>query len=189
VRTNWYSTPLPPGTQVRVRVAPTTVSIWHAGRERACHPRCYRRRQQVLDLEHYLDVLVHKPGALAGSTPLAQWRAAGRWTAAHDRFWAVLRERQGDQDGTRQMIELLQLGRQHGYERLTQALHHALTSGAHDAAAVRYVLTAPPPAPPVLGLSPTECAPADYATRPLPSVAGYDRLLVPGVAALLETEA
>ena len=189
VRTNGYSTPLPPGTQVRVRVAPTTVSIWHAGRERACHPRCYRRRQQVLDLEHYLDVLVHKPGALAGSTPLAQWRAAGRWTAAHDRFWAVLRERQGDQDGTRQMIELLQLGRQHGYERLTQALHHALTSGAHDAAAVRYVLTAPPPAPPVLGLSPTECAPAEYATRPLPSVAGYDQLLVPGAAALLETEA
>jgi hypothetical protein len=141
----------------------------------------------VLDLEHYLDVLVQKPGALAGSTPLAQWRAAGRWTAAHDHFWAVLRERQGDQDGTRQMIELLQLGRQHGYERLTQALQHALTSGAQDAAAVRYVLTAPPPAPPVRSLLPTECAPAEYATRPLPSVAGYDRLLALGAAAWPET--
>jgi hypothetical protein len=36
------------------------------------------RRQHVLDLEHYLDVLIHKPGAFAGSKPLAQWRAAGR---------------------------------------------------------------------------------------------------------------
>jgi hypothetical protein len=35
------------------------------------------RRQQVLDLEHYLDVLDRKPGALAGSTPLAQRRESG----------------------------------------------------------------------------------------------------------------
>ncbi|HRY16055.1 MAG TPA: hypothetical protein P5330_09325 [Candidatus Competibacteraceae bacterium] len=189
VRTNGYSTPLPPGTEVRIRISPTTVAIGQAGREIACHPRCYRRRQQVLDLEHDLDALIHKPGALAGSTPLAQWRAAGRWTAAHDRFWAVLRERRGEQDGARQMIELLRLGRQHGYERLTQALQHALTSGAHDAAAVRYILTAPPPAPLVLNLLPTECGLGDHATRPLPSVAGYDQLLAPGAAALLEIEA
>ena len=59
VRTNWYSTPLLPGTQGRVRVAPLTVAIWHGGQEVACHQRCYRRRQQVLELEHYLDVLIH----------------------------------------------------------------------------------------------------------------------------------
>jgi transposase len=178
VRTNWYSTPLPPGTQVRVRVAPTTVAILHAGQPVACHERCYRRQQQVLNLEHYLEALARKPGALAGSTPLAQWRAAGQWTAAHDHLWALLQERQGSQEGTRQMIELLQLGRQHGYERLTRAIHQALTSGAYDAAAVRYFLTAPSlVSPPVLSLSPTEFAPSDYATRPLPSVAGYDQLL------------
>jgi hypothetical protein len=33
----------------------------------ARHERCYRRQQQVLDLEHYLDVLERKPGALAGA--------------------------------------------------------------------------------------------------------------------------
>jgi hypothetical protein len=34
----------------------------------------------LLNLEHYLDVLERKPGAMAGSTPLAQWRqqAVGR---------------------------------------------------------------------------------------------------------------
>ena len=45
------------------------------GRCVARHERCYSRQQQVLDLEHYLDVLSRKPGALAGST------AAGAATA------------------------------------------------------------------------------------------------------------
>jgi transposase len=187
VRTNWYSTPLPPGTQVRVRLSPITVALWYAGREVACHARCYRRRQQILNLEHYLDALACKPGALVGSTPLAQWRAAGQWTGAHDQLWASLRERHGPQEGTRQMIELLQLGRQHGYERLTQAIHQALRSGAHDAAAVRYFLTAPTlPVPPVLSLSSTELTPSVYVTRPLPSLDGYDYLLATSAGALPE---
>jgi hypothetical protein len=188
VRTNWYSTPLLPGTQVRVRLTPMTVALWHGGQEVAYHRRCYRRRQQILELEHYLDVLVHKPGALAGSTPLAQWRAAGRWTAAHDHLWGLLQERQGGQAGTRQMIELLQLGRQHGYEQLTGAIHQALSSGAYDAAAVRYFLTAPTlTPPPVLSLSPTELTPSAYVTRPLPPLDGYDQLLATAVPATLET--
>ena len=188
VRTNWYSTPLPPGTQARVRVAPMTITILQAGQEVACHERCYRRRQQVLELEHYLEALLHKPGALAGSTPLAQWRAAGRWTAAHDHLWVLRRERQGAQEGTRQMIELLQLGRQHGYDRLTRAIHQALTSGAYDAAAVRYFLTAPPLAPPVVpSLAPTDLTPSAYITRPLPSLDGYNQLLVTTAVATPET--
>src|SRR2546427_421376 len=47
--------------------------------------RCYERRQQILDLEHYLEVLERKPGALAGSTPLKQWREQGRWPQSYDR--------------------------------------------------------------------------------------------------------
>jgi hypothetical protein len=165
-----------------------TVTIWQGGQAVATHERCYRRRQQVLELEHYLDVLIHKPGALAGSTPLAQWRATGRWTAAHDQLWACLRERRGAQEGTRQLIELLQLGRQQGYEQLTRAIEQALTCGAYDAAAVRWLLTAPPLAPPAVpSLAPTDLTPSDYVTRPLPSLDGYDQLLAPAAAAIQET--
>jgi hypothetical protein len=46
-----------------------------------------------------------KPGALAGSTPLAQWRKAGRWPECFDRLWQALNMRQGWQDDMRQMIE------------------------------------------------------------------------------------
>ena len=181
-------------TEVAENISPEIAAI----RERYARERAKRLREDgraqyrkfTGELEHYLEVLIHKPGALAGSTPLAQWRAAGRWTAAHDHLWALLRERQGAQEGTRQMIELLQLGRQHGYDRLTRAIHQALTSGAYDAAAVRYFLTAPPLAPPAVpSLSPTDLTPSDYVTRPLPGLDGYDQLLVTMAPATPETVA
>jgi hypothetical protein len=96
------------------------------------YKRCYSRRQQVLNLEHYLDVLAHKPGALAGSRPLWPWRAAGLWTGAYDELWQSLQQRHGQPIqpmGTRLMIEVLQLGRTSGYERLTGAIEQALRLG------------------------------------------------------------
>src|SRR5207237_10330516 len=104
VRTNAYSAPLWPGTTVQVKLTAATVEVWYQGRCVARHARSYGRHQQVLDLEHYLDVLEHKPGAFAGSKPLDQWRRAGRWPNSYDQFWNRLNERHGRQDGTRAMI-------------------------------------------------------------------------------------
>jgi len=78
VRTNFYSVPLKPGSIVEARVYSCTVEFRHHGSQIASHERCYSRLQKIFDLEHYLDVLDRKPGALRGSTPLAQWRAQGR---------------------------------------------------------------------------------------------------------------
>ena len=83
----------------------------------------------MLDLEHYLDVLERKPGALAGSTALAQWRQAGRWPESFDRLWHELNMRHGRQDGTCQMIELLQLGAGNSGSRLRAAVEQALALG------------------------------------------------------------
>jgi hypothetical protein len=78
VKTNFYSVPVRVGTRVEARIHPLHVEIWHAGRLIARHERCHSRRQHVLDLEHYLDVLSHKPGAFAGSKP---WRNGARRVA------------------------------------------------------------------------------------------------------------
>jgi transposase len=86
-KTNAYSAPLPPGTTVQVKLAPTTVELCHQGRCVARHARSYGRHQEILELEHYLDVLEHKPGAFAGSKPLEPWRRAGRWPASYDQYW------------------------------------------------------------------------------------------------------
>jgi transposase len=175
VRTNHYSTPLRPGLQAEVKLYSCYVEIWRDGKCVARHERCYRRRQHILDLEHYLEVLSHKPGALAGSTPLAQWREQGRWKASYDSFWQVLNHRHGRQNGTRAMIEVLALGQQYGYPRLEQVMEKALTLGCSDVEAVRYLLTAetlerrlPEPVD-VQSLSCYE--------RPLPSLVEYDQLL------------
>ncbi len=176
VKTNWYSTPLRPGTQARVRVWPNHVEIHHDGRCVARHPRWYGRRRQVLDLEHYLDVLHRKPGAFAGSRPLDQWRAEGRWTTAHDWFWEALRQRHGTQAGTRLMIEVLQAGRRHGFDKLTRTIREAAEHGVTDAEAIRYLVESDdPPTPPTLAVD--QVARRDFFSRPLPELGGYDRLL------------
>lgn len=188
-RTNFYSTPLRVGTRCRVRVLAATVEVWQDGKCVAEHERCYNRRQQVLDLQHYLDVLAHKPGALSGSRPLAQWRATGRWTRHFDELWQGLQQRHGQQAGTRLMIEVLQLGRRSGYDQLTGAIEQAVKLGTHDVAAVRYLLNAPQlltESPGVaegrnerilLGDLTLPVTAAKYFERPLPPVTNYDLLL------------
>ena len=51
-------------------------------------------------LDHYLEVLVRKPGALHGATALVQTRAAGTFTNAHEAFWVAARKTHGDGGGT-----------------------------------------------------------------------------------------
>jgi len=169
------------------------VEVWHDGRRVAVHARCYNRRQQVLDLEHYLDVLGRKPGALSRSRPLAQWRAAGKWTTAYDELWQSLQQRHGTQAGTRLMIEVLQLGRSSGYAPLTNAIQQAVKLGTYDTAAVRYLLNAPQLAMPSAGVAggqiEPQCEPMSlvdlalpvtaekYFERPQPPVNNYDLLL------------
>jgi transposase len=180
VLTNAYSAPLKAGTEVHAKVYASWVELWYDGRCVARHERCYRRQQQVLDLEHYLDVLYRKPGALAGSRPLEQQRRAGLWPGSFDQIWQALVERHGKQSGTRQMIEMLMLTRQHGHDRLREAIEKALATGCTDPAAVRHLLHAGE-------LKHTVCEVLDIGLleryeRPLPVMHEYDRLLVAGGA-------
>jgi hypothetical protein len=130
----------------------------------------------VLDLEHYLDVLSHEPGAFAGSKPLAQWRAAGRWPVCYDELWERLRARHGKQNGTRAMVAVLGLGREFGHDALRTAVASTVLLGACDVAAVRYLLTE-------ARLHKARPDPIDVGAlarydRPMPSIADYDALLI-----------
>ena len=175
VRTNRYSTPLHSGMQVQAKIYPAYVELWHDGRRVGRHERCYSRRQQVLDLEHYLEALSRKPGALAGATALVQWRQQGRWKESHDRLWRALNARYGRQNGTRAMVELIKLGREHGYDRLERTIAEAVQLGCSDAEAVRYLLLAG-------SLERKQAEPVDASAfaqydRPMPLLTNYDRLL------------
>jgi hypothetical protein len=175
VKTNFYSVPAKAGTRVEARIRPSHVEIWHGGKQIARHERCHQRRQHVLDLEHYLDALSHKPGAFAGSKPLAQWRAAGRWPDSYDVLWGRLRARHGKEKGTHAMITVLLLGQEFGQDRLRTAIATTVSLGACDVGAVRYLLTE-------ARLNKARAEPIDVGElarydRPMPSVADYDMLL------------
>ena len=78
------------------------------------------------------------------------------------------------------MISLLDLGQRAGSEQLTRAIAQAVELGCADAAAVRYLLTAPEPVrkePDAIELGLL----ARY-ERPLPTLEAYDYLLQAGVA-------
>ena len=180
VLTNMYSVPLPAGTQVQAKAYAGRIELWHEGRSVARHERCYRRQQQILDLEHYLDVLYRKPGALAGSKPLEQRRQAGLWPVSFDRLWQALIERHGKQSGTRQMIELLKLAQKHGQLKLQETIEAALAGHCYDVAAVRHLLHADE-------LRHRSCEAVDVGAleryaRPLPVMHEYDQLLSAGGA-------
>jgi transposase len=143
VKTNWYSAPLWPGNRVTARVWPSHIEIEHAGKCVARHARDYGRGRQILNLEHYLDVLERKPGAMSGSTPLQQWREAGRWPECLDRIWKQLDARHGVSGGTRQMIALVRAGLSAGWNELILAVEEALRLGVSDSAAVLHILHMP----------------------------------------------
>jgi transposase len=176
VLTNFYSVPAAVGGVVQAKVYAAYVELWQHGRLRARHERCFGRQQKVLDLEHYLEVLLKKPGALAGSTPLAQWRAQGRWPESYDQFWAGLKQRQGKQQGTKAMIEVLLLAREYGAPALHEAVTAVLAFGGSDVGAVRLLLSAAsaeqrsPPERMEIG------ALRGY-DRPPPTLDNYDQLL------------
>ena len=176
VLTNCYSVPAAVGSAVQAKVYAAYVELWQHGHLLARHERCFGRQQQVLDLEHYLDVLLKKPGALAGSTPLAQCRAQGRWPASYDQFWAELKLRQGKQQGTKAMIEVLLLAREYGAPALQQAVSAALEFGGSDVGAVRLLLRTasmePRSVPEALELGALR-----HYDRPLPTLGNYDQLL------------
>jgi hypothetical protein len=175
VKTNAYSVPVKAGRTVEARLSAATVGIWRDGTRVAEHERCYGRYQEVLDLEHYLDVLERKPGALAGSTPLEQWRKLGRWPESYDRLWQALIVRHGRSAGTKEMIGLLQAGRTQGQAALRGAIEVALTLGCTDAGAVRHLLEAR-----TLDRAQPEAVDVGTLTRferPLPTIGEYDLLL------------
>ena len=126
-------------------VGPLTVEIMHDNKLAARHTRCYGHGREFLDLEHYLDVLERKPGAMKGSTPLQQWRQAGRWPACLDATWRELEQCHGKSKGACEMIALVRAGSIDGWNKLIVAVEEALRLGISDAAAVLHLLRMPDP--------------------------------------------
>ena len=112
VRQCYYSVPAQfIGRKLRVLLRANEVLVLDGRTVVARHPRINRKFDYRDDLDHFLEILVGKPGALAGSTALAQARADGSFTAVHEQFWELAKAARGPAEGTRILIEVLLLHR------------------------------------------------------------------------------
>ncbi|MFG2851789.1 IS21 family transposase [Streptomyces mirabilis] len=118
------------GQQVRVLLRGNELLVFERRKIVARHPRLTRRYDYRDDLDHYLEILLAKPGALAGSTALAAARAEGTFTPVHEAFWAAARAAHGEAAGTRALIEVLLLHRRLPKEAMQIAIAAAVKAGS-----------------------------------------------------------
>jgi len=178
------------GHRVRVKLSASAVTVYDKKAVVARHQRAAGKGVKVLDLDHYLEILLRKPGALPGATALAQARAAGTFTPEHDAFWAAARRALGDGPGTRALVEVLLHHRHLGHGDVLAGIKAALAVGSvsPDVVAVearkaaqqrgepQQVPAIPRPRQ-VISLTERRQAGSPADDRPLPSVAVYDDLL------------
>jgi transposase len=176
VRQNQYSVPVAlAGLRVAARIGAGEIVFHHDGREVARHARLQGKYSTSAQLDHYLELLALKPGALARSLPLRQAREQGRWPESFDALWRAIEHKVGASEAARQMVDVLMLCRELGPDRVELAARGALTAGSHDGRAVAVLARRserPAPAP-LSGLEDRLAA----TERPAPTITEYNQLL------------
>lgn len=175
VRQCYYSVPARyVGRRLTIRLTATMVEVLDGKMVVASHVRSIGRYVDVLCLDHYLEVLARKPGALPGATALAQAKASGAFTASHQRYWDAARRDRGDGPGTRALVEVLLAHRTLPGHLLTEAMDRAVTTNMlnPDLVLIDARRAATHHVAPVVPIGEL-----DRYDRPAPSLQGYDDLL------------
>jgi transposase len=176
VRQNKYSVPASlAGLRVTAQIGAAEIRVFHREQEVARHERLHGKYGTRAVLDHYLELLARKPGALARSLPLAQERDRGHWPQAFDDLWEQLREKVGRSEADRQMVDVLMLARELGPARVELAVRGALSAGAIDGRAVA-VLARQASNPTPAGRLEVDARLAEH-DRPEPDLSDYDQLI------------
>ncbi|MFF5213612.1 IS21 family transposase [Streptosporangium sp. NPDC000396] len=202
VRTNRYSVPIRLiGRTVRVMLHAGHLVVYDRHQEVIRHERLAGKGLEAIVLDHYLEALMRKPGALRGSVALEAARASGAFTDAHEALWASARRVLGEPDATRTLVQVLLLHRTMDDADVIAGIGAALSVGSisADVVAVEARKAAdvsgnarPTPGvarpagpdtplpienPQVTSLTRKRLADLPPDTRPLPTVTAYDQLL------------
>jgi hypothetical protein len=137
VRRNHYSVPVRlVGAKVSARVGAREIEVLADGQLVARHPRLRGSQLRSARLDHYLELLARKPGALERSLALRQAREHGRWPECFDQLWQALTGRVGASEAARQIVDVLLLCREHDPAAVELAVRGAVAAGAIDGRAV-----------------------------------------------------
>ncbi len=125
--TNRYSVPTEyAGRQVLVKAFVDRLHVALEDRVIADHRRSYQREGDVLDPQHFLRLLLERPGAWEHSKAIREWQA--RWPPVYGRYWAALRRQSPEPQNVREFVRILMLERTFTEPRLAAALEWALAA-------------------------------------------------------------
>jgi len=137
--TNRYSVPTDQAYRnLMLKAYPFRIDILHLDDVIASHPRCYERKQDVLDPLHYLPLLEQRPGAFDHAKPIRRWRE--RWSPVYERLLEHLRGKWPDGKGVREFIRILRLHSDYPANLIAQAVTQALEYGCGHLDGVRLCL-------------------------------------------------
>jgi transposase len=170
VRQCFYSVPVRyAGQRVDVELGAETVTVRAAERVVATHRRALHRGSEVLELDHYLEVLWKRPGAFPAATALLQARGSGRFRPEHQQYWDAARRRHGDTNGTRALCEVLLLHRTVAADHVIAGINAALSVASVDPDVVAVEARR--------AIEHHTTQPASSPVQRPPSLADYDQLL------------
>ena len=113
------------------RVVVDKLEVLHKDKEIAVWPRCYERGHRFMDFDHYLEVLVRKPGAVPFVSGFKDLSPLYR-----ELYGAVTKE----PSGNRLFIQILLLSREYPRPALDRAIERALRCGDVSYECIRHSL-------------------------------------------------
>jgi hypothetical protein len=131
---NRYSVPSAyVGRNVWAHIDCDRIKIHADGKEIADHARLFNNSKWQINPQHYLELISERIQAFESARAIRQWRPS--WPASYETMLSILRDRLGNNKGTRDFVRILQLHRDHSSEEVGRAVEQALEycSCSHDA--------------------------------------------------------
>ena len=133
---NRYSVPVEFGlAKLTLHAYAWRVEIACGDRIIAVHDRSYGKEQDVMDVEHYLPLLVRRPGSFPYAKPVRQWHMPELY-----RDFLDASKVRHNGSGTREFLMSLSLGRTCGRDRLEEAMRQALAANRPDYDFIRQII-------------------------------------------------
>jgi transposase len=179
INCNYYSVPVEyVGQSVEARIKAQSICIYKKGKLIANHNRCYEQHKMITEIAHYLPLLKHKPGALAGSYALAQARQKNNWPQVYDEYWQALQSKNEKTDANRLFVDFLWWARDFNFTDIEFVLKKTSDIGGHTLDAIKLLMRNHLNKPIEINkLSPEVIGELINYERPVGSISQYDTLL------------
>jgi transposase len=127
IKTQRYSVPVYLINQkITIKLSSFKLHAYFQGKCVASHELAPTAHAIKTQLDHYLELLWKKPGALPNALPFKQAKEQSNWPSCFNEFWKQLIDRFSHFDGTRQFLDILFLHRQYSREEIKTCVQQAL---------------------------------------------------------------